>query len=390
MRFSFRIPHFWPTVSKPVKEFAAITTTCHRFLGLILLGLLLALLPSLPAHAFEAPAFRGDVLDEAGLLAEADRTALAERIKTLRENDGIWAAVYVARDLQGDSIESAAVATFEKWRLGQAGKDNGLLVLVAPAERRMRIEVGYGLEGVFTDAFCMRVIDEIYKPAFRDEHYTDGLMQGFEVMARKMAGEDALPETVPPAMPADPPFDGEAFLLRFLAAVGGNLAVPLLYFLARAYGRARGRDKPLGGDAGDGKGLLIAYGFFGIFFGIFFAVFGFAFPSDPEVMIALVGMNLFFAAMFALPVLGRIRAWLSTSAYRRELARQRLLRMRRRSTVNRQIFGVWFDPAEVSTSLGGTKPEPRSSSSSSSSFGSSSSSSSGGGRSGGGGASGSW
>lgn len=362
---------------------------------MVLLGLLLALLPSLPAHAFEAPAFRGDVLDEAGLLAEADRTALAERIKTLRENDGIWAAVYVARDLQGDSIESAAVATFEKWRLGQAGKDNGLLVLVAPTERRMRIEVGYGLEGVLTDAFCMRVIDEIYKPAFLDERYTDALMQGFKVMAQAARGENPLPGTELPAMPPEmamEEFDGAAFLQRFLAGIGGNLSIPLFYVLARAYGRARGRTKAFGNADNDAKGMFILYGFFGIFFGIFFAVFGFAFASDPEVLAILVGMNLLFAGLVALPLLSRARAWLSASAYRRELARERLLRMRRRSTVNRQIFGVWFDPAEVSTSLGGTKPEPRSSSSSSSSFGSSSSSSSssGGGRSGGGGASGSW
>jgi uncharacterized membrane protein YgcG len=84
-----------------------------------------------------------------------------------------------------------------------------------------------------------------------------------------------------------------------------------------------------------------------------------------------------------------MRALLSDSAYRRWQARQRLMQLRKRSPEKRQIFGVWFDPAEVTTSQGGIKPEPRGSSGSS--FGSSSSSSSsGGGRSGGGGASGSW
>ncbi|TCJ18948.1 TPM domain-containing protein [Parasulfuritortus cantonensis] len=360
--------------------------------GARLFALLLALCLILPssARAFDAPAFQGDVLDEAGLLAEADRSALAERIKTLRDDDGVWAAVYVARSLQGDSIEAAAVATFEKWRLGQAGKDNGVLVLVAPAERRMRIEVGYGLEGVLTDLFCRRVVDELYQPAFRAEQYADGLMQGFDAMAKAVHGEEALPELAAPAAPAEPPFDGAAFLHRFLAGLAGNLAVPLVYFLARARGRARGRDKGLGSRTGDTQWLLLSFGFFGVFFGLFFAVFGFAFPSDPEVMVGLVGMNLFFATAFALPLAGNVRAWLSDSAYRRELARQRLLRIRKRSPLKRQIFGVWFDPAEVTTSRGGTRPEPRGSSSGSSFGSSSSSSSSGGGRSGGGGASGSW
>ena len=106
---------------------------------------------ALPAHAFTPPAFTGDVLDETGRLSAEQQAALKQRIAELRSQDGIWAAVFLTASLQGDSIETAAVKTFEAWRLGRADKDNGLLVMVAPNERKMRIEVGYGLEGTLTD-----------------------------------------------------------------------------------------------------------------------------------------------------------------------------------------------------------------------------------------------
>ncbi len=356
-----------------------------RLLCLFLLGLLL----TRPATAFDAPAFQGDVLDEASLLSDADREILRERIRALREDSGIWAAVYVAKSLQGDAIESAAVATFEKWRLGQAGKDNGLLVLVAPVERKMRIEVGYGLEGFITDAFSKRIIDEIYQPAFREQRYAEGLMSGFDVMAKAAAGEAALPETAPVPDEAVLDVDWGAFFQRFALAVGANLVPPSLFVAARRYGRKKGRAGAIS-PAGESKGLFILFGFFGVFFGLFFAVFGFAFASDPEALPVLIVMNGIFAGLFFLPYAARARCFVSASAYRHWLARERLLRMRKRSPVKRRILGKWFDPAEVTTGLGGIKPEPRASSGSSFGSSSSSSSSSGGGRSGGGGASGSW
>jgi uncharacterized protein len=346
-----------------------------------------------PALAFDAPPFQGDVLDEVGLLTQGDTATLLQRIKDLRENAGIWAAIYVAKGLQGDSIENAAVATFEKWKLGAADVDNGLLILIVPSERRMRIEVGYGLEGPLTDALSKHVIDDIYKPAFRERRYTEGLMQGFDVMARAVRGEAPAVDTVPSAAPASPPdadeIHWERFVWPFLAAVGVNLLPAPLYALATRYGRSRGRSN-VGATGRETRSAFTVFGFFGVFFGLFFAVFGLAFDSDTEAMGFIVFMNALFLLAFGTPFFLIARRYLSASAYRRWQARQRLLRIRKRSKEARPIFGVWFDPDKVTVSSGGTKPEPRSSSSSSSSWGSSSSSSSGGGRSGGGGASGSW
>jgi len=347
------------------------------------------------AWAFDAPAFQGDVLDEAGILSAADQDALRQRIRELRDNSGIWATVYVARSLQQDVIENAAVTTFAKWKLGQAGKDNGLLVMIVPSERKMRIEVGYGLEGFITDAFSKRVIDEIYKPAFREKRFTDGLLQGFDAMA-KMAGGDAMafPAAVQPAMPVvaqQPDIDWSIAPRNFALTFGLNLLPGFLYFGVLLYGRSKGRraSESLWQSV---RVPFIFGGFLGVFFGIFLALFGAAFASeDPEVVLILALVNAVFASFVVIPYGLKSRQFMSDAGFRRYLAQERLLRIRKRSKKARKIFGVMFDPSDVSVSQGGTRRESSSSSSSfDSSSSSSSSSSSGGGSSGGGGASGSW
>lgn len=338
------------------------------------------------AAAFEVPAFQGDVLDETGLLAEADREALRGSIRALRQTDDIWAAVYIAGDLKDASIEEAAVATFEKWQLGERGKDNGILVLIVPGERKMRIEVGYGLEGTITDALSRRIIDEVYAPAFREQRFLDGLRRGFEVMAKARRGEKALPD-LPPSTQPDINWAGAG--TRFLLSLGINLLPVAIYTASLAHGRRQRRVRRSEGDE-DIRTLFFICLFFGIFFGIFYAVFGAAFADEREVMIALGCGNALFAGVFGIPYGLRVRRFLSPRAYRRYQARERLMRMRRRSKVARKIFGVWFDPSDVSASKGGTRHESSGSSGSSFSSGSDSSSSSGGGSSGGGGASGRW
>lgn len=338
-----------------------------RLVFLLLLGPGV-MLPWQCALAFEAPAFQGDVLDETGSLAEQDREALRERIRTLREADDIWAAVYIAHDLQQASIEEAAVDTFAKWKLGQKGKDNGVLVLVVPDKRKTRIEVGYGLEGVLTDALSRRIIAEVYVPAFREQRYAEGLQQGFDAMAKAKHGENALPDPLPE--PTQPELNWDGAGTRFLLSLGINLLPVLIYAIALSYGRRHGRVRKSENDA-DLRTPLMLFSFFGLLFGIFYAVFGAAFSEDPEVMTALIAGNTLFAGVFSIPFGLKVRRFLSDKAYKRHQVR--------------------------SSSSGKTASRDssrwESSSSSGSSFSSdsdSSSSSSDGGSSGGGGASGDW
>ena len=258
---------------------------------------------ALAAHAFSPPAFQGDVLDEAGLLSADERAVLTRRIAELRSQDGIWAAVLIAGSLQGDSIETAAVKTFEQWRLGSADKDNGLLVLVAPNERKMRIEVGYGLEGVLTDALSKRIVIDVYQPAFRNNRYADGLLAGFEVMHLAVRGDPAaLAELSAGAGEQAAEIDGGLFLERLLAVWLGNLCFPLAYWLIRRRKVARRDD-----DGQKIRGAFILFAFFGLFFGLFLGVFSQVFPADPEIVWVLLGANALFALVFSLPLFFRGR-----------------------------------------------------------------------------------
>src|SRR5690606_28897850 len=97
-------------------------------------------------------------------------------------------AVLTIPTLGDDSVEDYAVRVFEDWKLGRLGKDNGVLVLVAPQDRRMRIEVGYGLEGTLTDAAAGRVIRDLMTPRFREGNYDVGIEAGITGVIQILEG----------------------------------------------------------------------------------------------------------------------------------------------------------------------------------------------------------
>ena len=92
------------------------------------------------------------------------------------------------KSLDGESVEDFAVRVFEAWKLGQKGKDNGVLVIVAPNDRRMRIEVGYGLEGTLTDAAAARIIRDRITPRFKANDYDGGVAQGVAAIVGTLEG----------------------------------------------------------------------------------------------------------------------------------------------------------------------------------------------------------
>jgi uncharacterized protein len=115
------------------------------------------------------------VNDYAGLLAPAERERL-EALLTERERaSGTQMAIAVFRSLEGESLEDVANALFQKWRLGQKGLDNGVLLVVFVQDRKLRLEVGYGLEGVLPDAEAGQIIREAISPRFREQRYAAGL-----------------------------------------------------------------------------------------------------------------------------------------------------------------------------------------------------------------------
>lgn len=130
------------------------------------------------AHSFEIPALTSPVIDEAGILSPQAKRQIEENLYNFKSANHVQIQVYIAKSLQGEEIESAAIKIFDAWKLGDEKTDKGLLFLVAPAEKRMRIEVGQGLEGEIPDVIAKRIISDVVRPHFQSGQFAIGIAQG--------------------------------------------------------------------------------------------------------------------------------------------------------------------------------------------------------------------
>jgi uncharacterized protein len=155
----------------------------------LILAAWLAFLALGPASAQTFPRLSGRVVDTAGLLSGADRAALEERLRDHEERSGNQIVVATIRSLEGTTIEDYANRLYRAWGLGTRERDNGVLLLVAPNERKVRIEVGYGLEGTLTDALSSVIIATAITPRFRQNDYAGGLRAGVDGILSVLAGD---------------------------------------------------------------------------------------------------------------------------------------------------------------------------------------------------------
>jgi len=155
------------------------TTLTSLLLRCIVYAILLCCTSSL-ADALDFPSLTGRVVDQAGIISAADRSALELRLKGLEDQSGIQLVVATVPSLQGADIETFANELFRHWRLGEAAKNNGVLLLIAPNEHRVRIEVGYGLEGTLTDALSNVIITSAVIPRFKANDYAGGIQRGVD------------------------------------------------------------------------------------------------------------------------------------------------------------------------------------------------------------------
>ncbi len=133
----------------------------------------------------QIPALRAPVMDEAGLLSESEEEDLNRVAYEIHTHQGPQITILTVNDLQGYVIEDFSIRVVEKWQLGTKEKDNGLLILISKAERKMRIEVGNGIEGEITDYESHQYIDQVLKPAFRQGQYHAGLRIVLQDVAKK-------------------------------------------------------------------------------------------------------------------------------------------------------------------------------------------------------------
>src|SRR5258706_7959773 len=150
-------------------------------LGLLPIGLLFAI-PHYPSPA-------GYVTDAANILDASSKSQLEIQLSEFERQTSIEIAVATVPSLEGEPIESYAVELFKQWGVGKKGKDNGVLLLVAPQERKVRIEVGYGLEPVLPDGLGGQIIREDITPHFREKRYGDGISAGVRAIQRAVQGQ---------------------------------------------------------------------------------------------------------------------------------------------------------------------------------------------------------
>ena len=192
----------------------------RRRLDLVSLTLLVALAAS-PARALEVPYLSGRVNDLADVLSAQAEERLEEELRRLEEEKGAQVAILAIPSLEGESLEEFSLRVAETWKLGRGQFDDGALVLIARDDRQMRIEVGYGLEGVLTDAASRRILDDVMRPQFREGDFDGGVEGAVKAIGGLLRGEEnALPPPSGGRLGA-PELVGRAFMFLMFALVVG-------------------------------------------------------------------------------------------------------------------------------------------------------------------------
>ncbi|HEY0103330.1 MAG TPA: TPM domain-containing protein [Brevundimonas sp.] len=132
------------------------------------------------------PALSGRVVDQGDLISAAKELELSEKLAALERDTTDQLVVVTVPDLQGYEIEEYGYQLGRAWAIGQQGKNNGALLIVAPKERKVRIEAGYGLEPVLTDALSAMIIQNDILPSFREGSFERGIEQGVDAIDRQL------------------------------------------------------------------------------------------------------------------------------------------------------------------------------------------------------------
>jgi uncharacterized protein len=141
------------------------------------------------AFAFDFPPLTGRVIDQANVMTAQSRANVEAKLKDLEDKSSIQLVVATVKSLQGGDIETYANQLFRFWKLGEADKNNGVLFLVAPAEHKVRIEVGYGLEGTLTDALSSVIIQSAVLPRFKANDFSGGIESGVDGIISVLSGD---------------------------------------------------------------------------------------------------------------------------------------------------------------------------------------------------------
>ena len=199
-----------------------------------------------PGFALEVPQLKGRVNDYANMISPQVRAQLENELRNFEKTDSTQIVILTVESLEGDALEDFSIRVAEKWKIGQKGKDNGAILIVAKKDRKTRIEVGRGLEGKLTDLTAGRIVQLVINPQFKRGDFDAGFSAGIRAMIDATRGE----------FKADKPKRGT------LKGKGLSSALPFLIF-GGVFLLILGRiSKVLGGGAG-----LLGFGAIGFILG---------------------------------------------------------------------------------------------------------------------------
>ena len=239
--------------------------------GAVFVGLLLIVLCSVGnLQALDVPVLKGHVNDYAAMLSPAGQRQLEAVLTDFEQKESTQIVVLTIASLEGDSLEDFSIRVAENWKIGQSGADNGAILLIAKNDRKIRIEVGYGLEGSLTDLVAGRIIRNVITPRFKLGQFDQGITEGVAAMIGVVKGEFSTADL--PQKPRQPK-KGTALL----GVLGLFLIINALSRKRRFIGAAAGAILfPIAGALFFGLGplLLLALIPVGVVVGLLLSLFG--------------------------------------------------------------------------------------------------------------------
>jgi len=218
----------------------------NRIIQILTIGSLIFIF-GLPALlALEVPPLKGRVNDYADILSSSTARQLESILGDLEKTDSTQVAVLTIPSLEGEILEEFSIKVADQWKIGREQFDNGAILLVALKERKIRIEVGYGLEGSLTDLMAGRIIAEVIVPQFKTGNFDQGVIDGVQAMIGVIRGEYKANEKIPPGKArkkkdSSPGFGGLIAFLFFISMLGrlrrplgiaaGGILAPIAAFL---------------------------------------------------------------------------------------------------------------------------------------------------------------
>ena len=233
-----------------------------------LIAAFLLIAAALPLRAADQPAFpalTGRVVDEVGVLSPQATGRLTAELAAHEKRTGQQVVVAVIKSLGGHAVEEYGYQLGRVWGIGQKGTNTGAILLVAPSDRKVRIEVGYGLEGELTDALSATIINEVILPRFRKGDVEGGVVTGAEEILRALGDDLASAPAIPVERRQQADDHGSIGSILFTFLIfglflwlarrrGGGVGSGMLPFLIASSWSSRGGGSSFGGGGGGFSG----------------------------------------------------------------------------------------------------------------------------------------